>query len=189
MTATLCLQRLRAGYAKPHRPHIIRMYVHDKGRTMKRCSLIGRSFEVRWDPISAMGELNMDVSASAADLLSRYNVKQLFRVKDYHRGVNCLPQICCADFTLRLALHLLLQPCMLHISRSKGLPVAVGDAKPYRILRFATFGQTVTNYKEIARHLCDMWQPGDQMDVQPPEGARGDASAVCWHGLASLVLT
>ena len=44
------------------------MYVHDKGRTMKRCSLIGRSFEVRWDPISAMGELNMEVYPFTEDL-------------------------------------------------------------------------------------------------------------------------
>ena len=127
----------------------------------------------------------VECSASAADLLSRHNVKQLFRVKEYHRGANCLPQV-----TLRLALHLSLQPCMPPISRSKGLPAAVGDPKPYRILRFATFGRkTVKNYKEIARHLCDLWQPGDQMDLQQLEGARGDASAVCWHALASPVST
>ena len=44
---------------KPHRMHLVRMYVHDKGRGGNmRPSLLTRTFEVRWDPLSALGELN-----------------------------------------------------------------------------------------------------------------------------------
>lgn len=57
------------GFAKPHRPYLVRMYVLDKGRgDNRRPTLLCRSFEVRWDPLSGLGELNLELWSSTAAL-------------------------------------------------------------------------------------------------------------------------